>query len=418
MKTAARAVIALTAFAFFARPAAAGAEPVYWGPSFVDAIGVNVHLHYKETPYVQRWPEVRDAIAELGVRHVRDGLFDSDWAPYYAHLNELAASGVRLDLITNLGESEQLISSYPQRVAGIEAFEAPNELKLSSPDAVSTLRSFMGVVRDAATAAHVPVIGPSQAQPKGYAVIGDLSSLVDFGNLHDYPGGHNPGTPGWGGLAFGSRFGSIPYNLAATRQVSGTHPIVTTETGYFTDLSIHGGVPAVIEARYTPRLLLEHFRAGVARTYIYELLDEGRGKDAHYGLMTGDLERRPAFYALAATLWEIGGPKGQDAPRYDALPVTVQTDVADVHHVLFERGDGRFVMALWREASSYDIEMNAFLTVAPVQVSIAGPLPEPQILTFGDDGKLRPRELNRAGAALSLSVDDHVTFLEFGASRR
>ena len=36
------------------------------------SVCVGTHLHFSDTPYYQRWPEVRDALIDSGIRHVRD----------------------------------------------------------------------------------------------------------------------------------------------------------------------------------------------------------------------------------------------------------------------------------------------------------------------------------------------------------
>src|SRR5262245_26276584 len=44
--------------------------------SFVDSIGVNVHFSNPRTAYVTRYPEVKQKLLALGVRHLRDGAAD------------------------------------------------------------------------------------------------------------------------------------------------------------------------------------------------------------------------------------------------------------------------------------------------------------------------------------------------------
>ena len=83
--------------------ASADAAPVSATPAdaFVNSIGVNIHVHYNDTIYGD-FPKLKSALKEVGVRHVRDGLVDSTWKPYFERVNELAATGIRFTFITSL----------------------------------------------------------------------------------------------------------------------------------------------------------------------------------------------------------------------------------------------------------------------------------------------------------------------------
>lgn len=86
------------------------AEPVRATPAdaFVDSTGVNIHLHYNDTIYGD-FSKVKAALKEVGVRHVRDGLVDSTWQPYFERINELAAAGVRFTFITSVGRQAECL---------------------------------------------------------------------------------------------------------------------------------------------------------------------------------------------------------------------------------------------------------------------------------------------------------------------
>jgi len=96
--------------------------------AFVDSIGVNIHLHYNDTIYGD-FAKVKSAFAEVGVRHVRDGLVDSGWQPYFERVNELAAAGIRFTFITGL-KLERIVPVAEKVKGAIEAFEGPNEVNL------------------------------------------------------------------------------------------------------------------------------------------------------------------------------------------------------------------------------------------------------------------------------------------------
>ena len=76
------------------------------------------------------------------MRHVRDGLIDTDWQGYYDRHNELGDAGIKGTFITGFGQSLELLAAYPSRVSqSFEAYEAPNEAdKSGDPQWVLKLR--------------------------------------------------------------------------------------------------------------------------------------------------------------------------------------------------------------------------------------------------------------------------------------
>jgi hypothetical protein len=65
--------------------------------SVVDAYGVGIHTNFLDTPYRDAGA-VAAALADLGVRHVRDDLY-LDAPRQYAAIAAIAAAGARFDLI-------------------------------------------------------------------------------------------------------------------------------------------------------------------------------------------------------------------------------------------------------------------------------------------------------------------------------
>jgi hypothetical protein len=261
----------------------------------------------------------------------------------------------------------------------------------------------------------VSVIGPSLTSPEAYAAVGDLDDVEDYCNMHDYFGGRNPETPGWGEGRFGSHYGSIPYNLAAARREKSRHPVIATETGYITDLAASPqGVPDIVAGEYAPRIVLEHFAAGVPRTFFYELVDEGSGAEGHFGLVKDDLAPKPAFRALAGLSAELADPGTPVTPRH--VDVDVNTTASDLHWLAFTKRDRSVTIALWRAAPVFDVQSRTAQPVASadVRIGVHGFDPSRTIVRqFGDDGTLVNRPVSVSGAAVHLPVDAHVAFVTF-----
>lgn len=410
--------IALAAVLAMGDATCAKAEHVTWTQRLVDSVGVNTHLHYSDTAYVRHWDRLRDILVHSGIRHVRDGLIDTTWQPYYAHLNELGAAGIGVTLVTQWDQRPELLRSYPSRVRKIDAYEGPNETDLSGAgDWSARLRSFQHTLWETVKTlpSALPVIGPSLTSAKAYASVGDLSDLEDFGNMHDYPGGRNPETPGWGIRSlFGGAYGSVPYNQTIAGKASSKRRVVATETGYFTDPGEKQGIPENIAGRYVPRLLLEHFRRGVPRTFLYELVDEGGqpGKEGHFGLLGEDLREKPSFVALRSLLTAMADPGPAFTPG--AVDIDVRSGPKDLRWIAFEKRTHGVIIALWRASSSYDVDAHAGLALplADASLSVRGvPAQDVTARVFNDGGVLVPETVDTKDGTVHVAVGDHVTLL-------
>src|SRR5436190_18206886 len=100
---------------------------------FADSVGVNVHLLYAGTLYTD-FELVRARFAELGVRHLRDGLYDNGTTSqaYYDRHNALGAMGIKgLFTVAAPSVPEETFRTYPSRMSSsFEAYEASNEYDL------------------------------------------------------------------------------------------------------------------------------------------------------------------------------------------------------------------------------------------------------------------------------------------------
>lgn len=333
---------------------------------FVDSVGVNIHLHYDRTLYRDNFDLVKTRLLELGVRHVRDGMINTSWRGYYERHEALGEAGIKGVFIVDPSIPTAVIQNYPSLVpSSFEAYEAPNEFDSSSRP------NWAGLVRDTLTRlqtmktipalAKFPIYGPSLTRESSYATLGDVSRTIDRANLHDYFAGRHPGTGGWGN----NGYGSIPWNLNLLRRYSGGKPIVATETGYLSGTSGVDVIPDAVAGKYMPRVLLEHFRAGISRTYLYELCDQFNDT---YGLLTSDGRPKPAFRSVRNLIAVLSdsGPVDLITP----LRYVVSGGGADLRHMVFQKRDGSYQLALWLESSGYDVPTKRVLDVASQNVIV------------------------------------------------
>lgn len=390
--------------------------------AFTNSIGVNTHFNYPE--YNNSFATVQSLLVASGIRHIRDGFVDNpaSAAVYFGYLQQLQSNGIRATMSTSLNLPASTILANVQAVPNFtEAIEAPNEYDLSGdPNWLTNLaayqRQLYAGVKSTPGISSIPVIGPALTSAEAYARLGDLSSYMDQGNMHDYFAGYNPGTAGYGGGGFGSVYGTIRYNQGEAAQVSGSKPVVATETGYCTVANTRNAVAPALEAKYLPRMFLEQWLAGVPRTLEYEFVDEGTGScNGSYGLLTTALTPKPGYYAVQHFLAALNDSgSGGNAT---ALPMSITSSATSVHSLLLQKSNGSYVLALWNEVSSWDVNngTGAALSSTPIPVSIqlAATPSVSQVTILADDGSAQPVTTTWTGGLSTLSIDDHVTLVSF-----
>jgi hypothetical protein len=394
--------------------------------SFAESLGVNVHLTYFDTGYGD-FDVIKERLLDLGVRHLRDGAqltADRNYNNiFYGRLKDLANAGIKFDLIfdprSSVGELTNTKLSAVAAMAGnsLEAVEGPNEYDNSADrNWAYTLRAYQSALYRTAKAApttrELPVIGPSFVHAESRDAVGDLSPYLDYGNLHSYPGGRMPSS----NLQSG---GEIP----RARAVSGTRPLIPTETGYHTAVASHSGQPGISDqafAKYAPRLYLEYFNQGFVRTYVYELSDEkpdpGRmNAEHHFGLLNSAGEPNPAYLSLRHLLDLVTDtPRAGDSRQPftpGQLDYRLRGDTSGIHHTLLQKRDGRFYLILWLEVSSYDIGTKAD-TFVPVRHLVLELSQARQVNTYLPLESSRVVKHDEAPHSVELDVPDHALVVE------
>jgi hypothetical protein len=379
-------LLAVGACSMAVAPAAgAHAQKPKSAAAFRDSIGIVTHVVYFDTAYGD-WPRVVARLRELGVRHLRDGLYGNpapqwrDWNERYFQAVDLAAAhGMRFNFIVGkpgnpAGTLDQLLHVAGGRLRhATEALEDPNEV-----DHFSGTRGWVGrltrysrdlyrKVKRSPVLRRLPVVGPAFGTMAGASRVGDQRKYLDVGNIHPYTYGLSPDPR------------HVRAEIARGSAVSGRKPVWATEAGYHNAMHVPAdqqpGVSERAAAVYLTRTFLQHFDSGVRRTYAYELLDEtperrGRDPEQHFGLLRHDFSPKPAFRALKNLLTLVGPARGGAPLR----PLRLAVDgPPDLHHMLLRKADGKYVVALWRTASVWDIARKRALRVPARQVTLRLP---------------------------------------------
>jgi hypothetical protein len=390
------------------------AETPGMADAFVDTAGVNTHLGFYGTLYGDNFSRIASLLQGLGVRHVRDGV-DATQSNLCSEYQQLASSGIHIDDVIKPGTDAQALSQAISCAGtAIEAVEGPNELDLSGdPNWASTDAATQRALYPAAksVSGSLSVIGPVVTTSGAYAALGDLSSVEDYGNTHDYMAGRNPGNGGWGSNDQFGTYGSMLWNIGAAKQASRSKAIIATEDGYADTMGVLNAVPAATKGRYEMRTLLEHWLDGVPRTYFFELVSVGSGPFTSYGLTDGSGNPKPAYVAIQNFLKHLSDPGGP----FTTTPLSYAVGApSPVQHVLLQKRNGTYELILWVEAAEWDPVAQTAIAVTPQPVTLTF-MKNPtslNVLTFNDDGSTQTGTLTATGGQATLSATNQVKIID------
>jgi hypothetical protein len=380
-----------------------GGETAKSADGFVETIGVATHISYASAATYAT--VLRPLLIQSGVRYIRDGAVGVS-----AQLNELATHGIHSTVVMDprigINPATVVDSIITPVLNSIIAVEGPNEwdlkpdLKWEGQAFPAGERSFQSelytAVKSASNSAirDLPVLAPSLGRPGNSSILGSVP--CDEGNLHSYQGGSLPDdqlTTRW-----------IPSALP----VSGTKPIVVTETGYNFAVGVGAagqpGVSAAAAAKYAPRVYLEYYNHGIARTHLYVMYP-----DAQWGLIDQNGRPRAPYYAIQNTISLLSDPGSHFTPG--ALSYSIDGAPSTLHHTLLEKRDGRFYLILWLNASSFNTFTHTDLSAeSPVTISFQTPVS--RVKTYLPSQSSDVQSTVDAPTSMSVNVPDQALVLE------
>lgn len=377
---------------------------------FVNSVGVGVHLAYLDTSYGQ--VDAVKLVEELGVQHVRDGLGSADSVPIES-MKRLSTDGISINWVSQpenssftIADQLKVIKDNNLNVTSVEGVNERDNAGMS--DWAAKVRDHQNQLYDAVKStlgSDVAVVAPSLVHDESRAELGQVKS--DIANSHPYTGGEMQTA------ALSEHQVQMAQQVTSDVDTSTPQPARTpvllssavhdggamwaTELGFHTATSStpgNGVQPYVSEeaqAVLQLQQLLTTYAAGVDRSFIYELMDEGTNKaeaEDNFGMVHADGSPKPVYTALKNLLTTIGsggptGPKG-------AAPVQVDTSrgSSTTTTLTLPRADGSTVVAVWEASPVWDTSTQQPVDVPQQKVTLTlGQSADAQVFVPGQSAK-------------------------------
>lgn len=351
---------------------------------FVNSIGVNTHFGFYDSNYWLKWDEIAfPRLKELGVKHIRDG-YGYRVPVGEERFIEAGKAGIKLLLSATTDTPAQLTLKLDALLPYLSGVEAVNEVDYTAdpinkdpavwvPFAKQKQGELFNLLKNTPKYSHLPVVAVSLADLNGNATnLGDISGMIDYGNIHSYASGRHPANH-WG---YGMSWETISQKA---KTVFGSKTLMATEAGYHNYVApnqSHIGVPESVSAIYIPHLFFEYFNKGIARTYIYEFLDQHKASDWpdapelewNLGLIRKDGTAKPAFTALKNVIALLSDNNETYKAQPLAFEIRAESSIvnSDLRHTLLQKSDGSWWLAVYRKTEIFD---PTFLIEKPIQAA-------------------------------------------------
>ncbi|WP_149535797.1 carbohydrate-binding domain-containing protein [Siccirubricoccus phaeus] len=336
---------------------------------FIDTIGVNTHLAWKGSglPYSHQ-DKIVAAIDYLGVNYIRDGVPHAGYT--LDQYVELAERGVQFNLLVtsdafnetgdyahDLDNAERLVRAAPGSVVSIEGLNEVNTWPVTYNGQSTAANLALGrdvqkllydQVHAHAGLGGIEVLNLTLGglRERDVGPLGNMSAFADYGTFHVYYGnGDQPAV-------------TLAAGVSAAKAMAPDDPVQITESGYYNaihDMSwLGGGVSEAVQAKLTLNLLMDAASMGVARTFLYELMDNGlrptSSLEGSFGLFRGDGSPKPvadAIHNLTTLLHDDGS--NAESFATNPLDISISGMPSSGKSMLLQSSDGDHQLVLWAE---------------------------------------------------------------------
>ncbi|MGY4615488.1 hypothetical protein ACVWZ4_000715 [Bradyrhizobium sp. USDA 4472] len=349
--------------------------------AFIDSIGVNTHLAFDSSPY-SNISEVSASLNYLGVHNVRDNLYTTTLAS--SGFATLAARGYKFDFAAALSSNRTIdmskfisaLDSYASQYPGsVRAIEGLNEVNNWTPTykGVTSIASGAEIQKQIFAAVNadpllkdiaVYNVSIGSTDTNQFNQLGNLSNYTDYANEHAYV------------MSTTNISSGLDYLLSFAQISAPGKPTVITEAGYTTlSSSWYDGVDEAVQAKYTLNTLMDAYRKGVSKTYLYELLDESNlgasNRQSHFGLFRANGTPKPVATGIH-NLTQILQDTGRSASAAsNSLTYALAGAPTTSHDIVLAKTNGSVDLVLWAEPVLWNQNTHSEVraTISPVTVT-------------------------------------------------
>jgi hypothetical protein len=406
-------------------------QSVLSASAFTSSIGVNTHVSYAWGGY-NNLALVEADLKYLGVTSLRDGLTNIPAAQPV--LDGLASAGYKFDLGVSSSIPASGAAGLQQYIQALDAFQAKhpgsiialeglNEVNLqafsyngsSSIEAAAQFQqAYYAAIKADASLAKLPVYNLTlgYTDPTDFAKLGNLGASSDYANSHAYV---STGTTPAAAL-------SSALNLASS--VSPGDPSVITETGYTTlSTTPFLGVNESVQAKSILNTLMDAFKDGVGKTYLYELLDRNSSSSdtnaqSHFGLFYDDGTPKlaaTAVHNLTTILNDDGKGSGQPTTP---LNYTLSNMPDSGNSMVLGKSNGAYDLVVWAEPKVWDPKTNTEISNPSQTVTVQLDAVHQSIKVYDPTGGTDPIATYSNVSSFTIPVSDHPIIIEIDGVAR
>ncbi|MDA9435757.1 beta strand repeat-containing protein [Bradyrhizobium sp. CCBAU 51627] len=406
-------------------------QTVLSASAFTSSIGVNTHVSYAWGGY-NNLALVEADLKYLGVTSLRDGLTNIPAAQPV--LDGLASAGYKFDLGVSSSIPASGAAGLQQYIDALDAFQAKhpgsilaleglNEVNLQafSYNGSSTIeaaaqfqQAYYAAIKADASLAKLPVYNLTLGynDPADFAKLGDLGAYSDYANSHAYVStGTTPGA-------------ALSSALDLASSVSPGDPSVITETGYTTlSTTPFLGVNEAVQAKSILNTVMDAFKDGVGKTYLYELLDRNSSSSdtnaqSHFGLFYDDGTPKlaaTAVHNLTTILNDDGTGSGQPT---SPLNYTLSNMPDSGNSMVLGKTNGAYDLVVWAEPKVWDPTTNTEISNPSQTVTVQLDAVHQSIKVYDPTGGTDPIATYSNVSSFTIPVSDHPIIIEIDGVAR